>query len=45
MKALQFNVSIPQFLTLKIFGLVIKSAHTAGQKPSSKFQIPNNIKI
>ena len=30
MKALQFNVSIPQFLALKAFGTVIKSAHFAG---------------
>ena len=30
MKALQFNVSIPQFLALKIFGAVNKSAHYAG---------------
>ena len=30
MKALQFNVSIPQFLALKIFGASIKSAHFSG---------------
>ena len=30
MKALQFNVSIPQFLALKIFGPVNKSAHYSG---------------
>jgi threonine dehydrogenase-like Zn-dependent dehydrogenase len=30
MKALQFNVSIPQFLALKIFGTAIKSAHYSG---------------
>ena len=30
MKALQFNVSIPQFLALKILGPVIKSAHYSG---------------
>ncbi len=30
MKALQFNVSVPQFLALKIFGAANKSAHYAG---------------
>jgi threonine dehydrogenase-like Zn-dependent dehydrogenase len=30
MKALQFNVSIPQFLALKIFGAGIKRAHYSG---------------
>ena len=30
MKALQFNVSIPQFLALKILGPGIKSSHYSG---------------
>ncbi len=30
MKALQFNVSVPQFLALKIFGSVNKGAHYSG---------------
>ena len=30
MKALQFDVSVPQFLALKIFGAGIKSAHYSG---------------
>jgi len=53
MKALQFNVSIPQFLALKIFGAGIKSAHYAGpiaalrmvDIPEPKLPSPDWVKI
>jgi threonine dehydrogenase-like Zn-dependent dehydrogenase len=53
MKALQFNVSIPQFLALKIFGAGIKSAHYSGPLaavrmvdiPEPKLPSPDWVKI
>ena len=53
MKALQFNVSIPQFLALKIFGSFIKAAHFSGPLaavrmvdiPEPKLPSPDWVKI